>query len=158
MPQCLAFKLRLRQINVRAISSSRNIGWCNQSSSQNSLTFVAIVADVGNTETANKDGIWLREISSCCCLTTAGKTRQLLLNKIYIPFLPSLYRAKKKSLQILLSSPQAGPGRKVKQEQEEISRNHVPRLFLSSVYLCPASKYSRSGHYFHISFIRWGYL
>ena len=43
------------------------------------------------TETANKDGTWLREISSCCCLTTAGKTRQLLLNKIYIPFLPSLY-------------------------------------------------------------------
>ena len=40
---------------------------------------------------ANKDGTWLREISSCCCLTTAGKTRQLLLNKIYIPFLPSLY-------------------------------------------------------------------
>ena len=33
----------------------------------------------------------MREISSCCCLTTAGKTRQLLLNKIDIPFLPSLY-------------------------------------------------------------------
>ena len=43
------------------------------------------------------------------------------------------YRAEKKSLQILLSSSQAGPGRKVKQEQEEISRNHVPRLFLGSV-------------------------
>ena len=45
----------------------------------------------------------------------------------------SIYRAEKKSLQILLSSTQAGPGRKVKQEQEEISRNHVPRLFLGSV-------------------------
>ena len=44
-----------------------------------------------STEMANKDGTWLREISSCCCLTTAGKTRQLLLKKIYIPFLPSLY-------------------------------------------------------------------
>ena len=44
-----------------------------------------------STEMANKDGMWLREISSCCCLTTAGKTRQLLLNKMYIPFLPSLY-------------------------------------------------------------------
>ena len=44
-----------------------------------------------------------------------------------------LYRAEKKSLQILLSSTQAGPGRKVKREQEEISRNHVPRLFLGSV-------------------------
>ena len=40
---------------------------------------------------ANKDGTWLREISSCYCLTTAGKIRQLLLNKMYIPFLPSLY-------------------------------------------------------------------
>ena len=44
-----------------------------------------------------------------------------------------LYRAEKKSLQILLSRTQAGPGRNVKQEQEEISRNHVPRLFLGSV-------------------------
>ena len=44
-----------------------------------------------------------------------------------------IYRAEKKSLQILLSRTQAGPGRKVKQEQEEISRNHVPRLFLGSV-------------------------
>ena len=43
------------------------------------------------------------------------------------------YRAEKKSLQILLSSTQAGTGRKVKQEQEEISHNHVPRFFLSSV-------------------------
>ena len=43
-----------------------------------------------NTETAKKDGTWLREISSCCCLTTAGKTRQLLLNKIYILSLSSL--------------------------------------------------------------------
>ena len=39
-----------------------------------------------------------------------------------------IYRAEKKSLQILLSSTQAGPGRKVKQGQEEISSNHVPRL------------------------------
>ena len=44
-----------------------------------------------------------------------------------------IYRAEKKSLQILLSRNQAGPGRKVKQEQEEISRNHVLRLFLASV-------------------------
>ena len=44
-----------------------------------------------------------------------------------------VYRAEKKSYQILLSSTQAGPGRKVQQEQEENSRNHVPRLFLGSV-------------------------
>ena len=50
------------------------------------------------------------------------------------------YRSEKKSLQILVSRTQAGPGRKVKQEQEEISRNHVPRLFLGSVH-----KYYGSG-------------
>ena len=31
-------------------------------------------------------------------------------------------------VQILLSNSQVGPGRTVKQEQEEISRNHVPSL------------------------------
>ena len=32
----------------------------------------------------------------------------------------------KKGMQILLRNSQAGPGRNVKQEQEDISRNHVP--------------------------------
>ena len=35
------------------------------------------------------------------------------------------YRDRLKGVQILLNTSQAGPGRKVKQEQEEISRNHV---------------------------------
>ena len=43
------------------------------------------------------------------------------------------YRGEKKSLQILLSSTQAGPGRKVKQEQEEIYRNHVQAFIPGSV-------------------------
>ena len=47
----------------------------------------------------------------------------------------TLYREEKKGLQILLSYSQAGPGRKAKQDQEEISRNHVPRLFLGSVHV-----------------------
>ena len=38
-----------------------------------------------------------------------------------------------KGAQILLSYSQAGPGRKTKQGQEEISRNHVPSFFLGSV-------------------------
>ena len=37
----------------------------------------------------------------------------------------TLYRDRLKGVNILLSNSQAGPGRKVKQEQEEISRNHV---------------------------------
>ena len=38
-------------------------------------------------------------------------------------------------MQILLSNSQTGPGRKVKQEQEEISRNHVQAFFPGSVHL-----------------------
>ena len=78
-------------------------------------------------------GTWLGEIRSCSCLAVLPDSAWVLLNKINQPFFTSLYRAEKKSLQMLLSSTQAGPGRKVKQEQDEISRNHVPRLFLSSV-------------------------
>ena len=36
---------------------------------------------------------------------------------------------------LLLSRTQAGPGRAVKQEQEEISHNHVPSLFAISVHV-----------------------
>ena len=36
-------------------------------------------------------------------------------------------------MQILLSNSQAGPGRLVKQEQEEISRNHVQAFITGSV-------------------------
>ena len=45
-----------------------------------------------------------------------------------------IYRVEIYSLQILLSRTQAGPGKLVKQEQEEISPNHVQRLNLISVY------------------------
>ena len=44
-----------------------------------------------------------------------------------------VYRGANKGLYVLLSRTQAGRGRTVKQEQEEISHNHMPRLFLSSV-------------------------
>ena len=43
------------------------------------------------------------------------------------------YRGANKGLYVLLSRTQAEPGRTVKQEQEEISCNHIPRIFLSSV-------------------------
>ena len=45
-----------------------------------------------------------------------------------------LYRDEIYSLQILLNTTQAGPGRTVKQEQEEISPNHVQRINLISVH------------------------
>ena len=41
----------------------------------------------------------------------------------------AVYRDRLKGLQILLSNSQAGPGRKVKQEQEEISREPRTSLF-----------------------------
>ena len=43
------------------------------------------------------------------------------------------YRDEIYSLQNLLSRTQAGPGRAVKKEQEEISPNHVQRINLISV-------------------------
>ena len=45
-----------------------------------------------------------------------------------------MYRDEIYSLQILLSRTQAGPGRTVKQVQEEILPNHVQRLNLISVH------------------------
>ena len=45
------------------------------------------------------------------------------------------YRAPGKSMFFLLSRTQTGPGRTVKQEQEEISRNHVQTLSGCSVRL-----------------------
>ena len=43
------------------------------------------------------------------------------------------YRGVNKGLYVLLSRTQAGPGRTVKQEQEEISRNHVQTFIFPSV-------------------------
>ena len=47
------------------------------------------------------------------------------------------YRGENTGLQILLSYSQAGPGRKAKQGQEEISHNHVQTSFLGSVHSVP---------------------
>ena len=46
-----------------------------------------------------------------------------------------MYREPAKGLQILLSRTQAGPGRAVKEEQEEISPNHVQAIYGASVVL-----------------------
>ena len=45
-----------------------------------------------------------------------------------------MYREPAKGLQILLSRTQAGPGRAVKEEQEEISPNHVQAIYGASVF------------------------
>ena len=45
-----------------------------------------------------------------------------------------MYRGENKGLFVLLSMTQAGPGRTVKQEQEEISRTHVQTFIYLSVH------------------------
>ena len=50
------------------------------------------------------------------------------------------YTGVNKGLHVLLSRTQAGPGRTVKQEQEEISRNHVQTFIYLSVDCTRLSK------------------
>ena len=45
------------------------------------------------------------------------------------------YRGGNKGLFVLLSRTQAGPGRTVKQEQEEMSRNHVQTFIFPTVHI-----------------------
>ena len=52
------------------------------------------------------------------------------------------YRGENKGLYFLLSRSQAGPGKIVKQEQEEISRNHVQTFIYLSVYILNESTFS----------------
>ena len=63
-----------------------------------------------------------------------GAKEDVVVNAV-VPKRPfsTVYKAPKKGLQILLSRTQAGPGRTGKQEQEQISRNHVQTIFGSSV-------------------------
>ena len=51
----------------------------------------------------------------------------------FTQFVLSKYRGENKGLFVFLSRTQAGPGRTVKQEQEEISPNHVQTFILPSV-------------------------
>ena len=67
-----------------------------------------------------------------CCPTSPSMVHGVLhhyfvqaLNGLHIFTFSNMYRAPGKSMYLLLSRTQAGPGRTVKQEQEEISRNHV---------------------------------
>ena len=73
---------------------------------------------------------------------TPGLVTALILNVVglenaKLPARPEIcvYRAPGKSMYFLLSRTQAGPGRTVKQEQEEISRNHVQTFSGCSVHL-----------------------
>ena len=72
----------------------------------------------------------MEEYSLDVCLPLKKHTLRVMQN----------YRGEEKGLRILLSYCQAVPGRKVKQGQEEISRNQTPTIFLVSVCLHDLSK------------------
>ena len=72
-----------------------------------------------------------------CWTSTRGKSSQRCHDSSRYRFFTlshPLYRDEIYSLQILLSRTQAGPSRTVKQEQEQISPNHVQRINLISVH------------------------
>ena len=56
----------------------------------------------------------------------------------------TLYRDEINSLQIQLSRTQAGPGRAVKEQQEQYSPNHVQRINLISVDVAHDEQYQTS--------------
>ena len=60
-----------------------------------------------------------------------GKICNSLIVHIHVKLL--MYRDELNSLQIQLSRTQAGPGRAVKEQQEQNSPNHVQRINLISV-------------------------
>ena len=57
-------------------------------------------------------------------ISSRGKELSKLKKEVFS--LVQVYRDRLKGVQILLTNSQAGPGRTVKQEQEDISCNHVP--------------------------------
>ena len=60
-----------------------------------------------------------------------------LLGFVYLhfPINMNIYKGELQGLYVLLSRTQAGPGRAIKQQQEENSRNHV-KAFSESLYIC----------------------
>ena len=66
-------------------------------------------------------------------LEIQGEEGEIFQDFICPPSRPGIYRGVNKGLFVLLSRTQAGPGRTVKQEQEEISRNHVQTFIYPSV-------------------------
>ena len=107
-----------------AVSAGLN-GAALGSDEQEIVFIVAVVLDVRDNQVLHKrEGSYnifttskfLRDVNFL-----AKSLRQILdIEAIVIP----QYRDRLKGVQILLSNSQAGSGRKVKQEQEEISRNH----------------------------------
>ena len=69
----------------------------------------------------------------CSCGVSNGPTKIQTYTRPVAEFQIRQYRGANKGLHVLLSRTKAGPGRTVKQEQEEISRNHVQTFICHSV-------------------------
>ena len=74
-----------------------------------------------------------RKLCGLGCVTRAH-ARMLVMQPRPTYFPAYLYRGENKGLFVLLSRTLAGPGRTVKQEQQEISRNHVQTFIFPSVH------------------------
>ena len=74
--------------------------------------------------------------STGSCVTTCGLGMGAGLVGLFKKekTVPKCNRGVNKGLYVLLSRTQAGPGRTVKQEQEEISRNHLQTFISPSVH------------------------
>ena len=73
-------------------------------------------------------------------------------NDLFLFFITmEMYRDEIYSLQIQLSRTQAGPGRAVKEQQEQISRNHVQTIFGTSVHISIVIKKRKRSLPFHLA-------
>ena len=82
---------------------------------------------------------FLLDLSLLALLLKRVPDEHIWLNVIKI----ILYRGVNKGLYVLLSRIQAGPGRTVKQEQEDISRNHVQTFISPSVDMLSSQQVDR---------------
>ena len=80
---------------------------------------------------------WLSSFISHHQSVTAAGESAVLPAVIRIHFPKSDYRGVNKGVYVLLGRTQSGPGRTVKQEQEEISRNHIQTFIYLSVQTNP---------------------
>ena len=89
-------------------------------------TLSIIVSFVGNEMSQLPRSLSQSQLSG---VEAVVEEREAPSDRIWEIGICATYRDWLKGVQILLSNSQAGPGRTVKQEHEEISRNHVQAFF-----------------------------
>ena len=119
--------LWLQQKTVKLYDSERDCFlWLLEPIERNFLILM-ILNWVFDSQDRNED--WIEAYLNACILLNWCRVSLLFS----IQHLGTNYRGGNKGLFVLLSRTQAGPGRAVKQEQEEFSRNHVQTFISPSV-------------------------